>query len=235
MRRAPDAVAVYVGAEDPSPMDTPLLLAAALSVGLAPAARADVPRLELGARAGYAVALGDAARDVGMKELAVTSQAPLQLEVSARAWRDLSAGLYASYGLGRADGAAIFGACGVPGVSCSGRVVRAGIQGRWSFPHVQPFVPWAGGGLGWEWAKVEGKDVTGRSTADVHGYELTLQGGGDYRVTPRLAVGPYVQLGLGRYQRDRVTVGGADAGRGAITHPAFHGWLGLGVAGRLDV
>lgn len=217
-------------------MRTPLPIAAvALCVALAPAARAAVPPLELGARAGYAVALGDAARDVGMRELTVASQVPLQLEVSARLWRDLSAGLYASYGFGRADDAALFGACGVPGVSCSGRVLRAGIQGRWSFPDVQPFVPWAGAGLGWEWARVEGKDVTGRSTIDLDGLDLSLQGGGDYRLTSRLAIGPYVQLGLGRYRRDRVTVGGTSAGSGSIAHPAFHGWLGLGVAGRLDV
>lgn len=209
-------------------------LPVALALVLAAAPGAALPPVELGARAGFATALGDAARDVGMNELTVTSQLPLQLDGWARVWREVAAGAYLSYGLGRAGGAAIFGACGVPGVSCSGRAIRAGVQGRWSLAQASP-VPWAGLGLGWEWARVEGKDATGTSRVDVSGPELTLQAGADWRVTPRLAVGPHVQLGIGRYRSAEVAVGGATVRSGAIAHQAFHGWLGLGAGGRFDL
>jgi hypothetical protein len=127
----------------------------------------------------------------------------------------------------------MYGFCGMRGVSCSGHTVRAGVQGRWSFTSV-PFVPWVGAGLGWEWATVEGKEPAGTSHLSANGLELTLQGGGDYRVTPRLAVGPYVQLGLGRFRSGDAEVSGARSS-GGIADKAFHGWLGLGLAGRFDL
>lgn len=210
-------------------------LLAALAVLVPAAARAALPPLEVGARAGWATAFGDAAKDVGMDELAVGAQVPVQLEAGARLLPALAAGVYASYGVGRVSDAAIFGACGTPGVSCSGRDVRAGVQGRWAFTSVQPFVPWAGAGLGWEWAHAEGKDVGGTDSVDVNGFELSLQGGGDWRVTPRLSVGPWIQLAAGRYQSGKVAVAGTTVGSGAITHKTFHGWLGLGVGGRFDL
>lgn len=218
-------------------MRTPLLLAVlAVLAALVPAApRAAVPPLEVGARVGYASAFGDAARSTPMKDFTITSQVPLQLELSARLRPELAAGLYASYGLGRAGDAAIYGQCGARGASCSGRAIRAGAQGRWSFTGVQPFVPWAGAGLGWEWARVDASDPAGGSTVDVNGLELSLQGGGDYRVARRVTVGPYVELGLGRYRAGEVTVSGVSVASGGISHKALHGWLGLGVAGRFEL
>jgi outer membrane autotransporter protein len=215
-------------------MRTPLLLAAVLAALVPAASRAALPPLEVGARLGWASAFGDAAKDTSMKDFTITSQLPLQLELSARLRPALAAGVYASYGFGSAKDTAMFGFCGVAGVKCSGHAVRAGVQGRWSFTSVQPLVPWVGAGLGWEWATVEGKEPSGTSHLSANGLDLSLQGGGDYRVTPRLALGPYVQLAIGRYGSGDAQVSGATSS-GGIANKAFHGWFGLGVAGRFDL
>jgi Autotransporter beta-domain len=218
-------------------MRTPLL-AGALAALLAPAApRAATPPVTLGARIGYAAAAGDAAKGVEMRELTIASQVPVQLDATVRVWRDLEAGAYLSYGFGQADRRALFGACEAAGVSCSGRSWRLGAQAVWSFRGqlAAPVVPWAGLGLGWEWASIEGKDPTGTSTVSVNGLELALQAGAGYRVNAQLSVGPYLSLSLGRYRAGEVKVGGATLASGGVVDKTFHEWLGAGVAGRFDL
>lgn len=203
-------------------------------VATAPAAAAALPPLEVGARVGWATALGDAAKDTPMKDFTITSQVPVQLDAWVRLRPALAAGLYASYGVGFAPDTSMFGFCGASGASCSGRAVRAGLQGRWSFGSARRFVPWAGAGLGWEWATVEGKDAAGTSHVSANGLDVTLQGGGDWRVGPRLAVGPYVQLGIGRYRSGEAQISGTTSS-GGVADKTFHGWLGLGIAGRFEL
>jgi hypothetical protein len=212
------------------------LAAALLALLLAPAAALALPTVELGARVGYAAAFGYAAEDVQMKEFTIASQIPIQLDAAVKLREELSVGLYGAYGPGKVDSAALFGACDVAGTSCSGHAWRIGVQGRWTFTSLRwALLPWVGAGLGWEWATLDAKDPTGSSTIGVNGGELSLQGGGDWRVAPSFAVGPYLQLGIGRYQRGEVKVDGADVGSGAISRKAFHGWFGAGVAGRFEL
>jgi hypothetical protein len=114
-------------------------------------------------------------------------------------------------------------------------VIRAGLQGRRSFEALGPFVPWAGAALGWEWASIEGRDVAGTSRAAANGWEASLEAGGEARVATRLSVGPYATLGVGRYVGRTQELRGAGATSGTAGGPAFHGWFGLGLAGRLDL
>ena len=212
-----------------------LVRASLVAALLAPAAaRAEVP-VELGARVGFAAAFGDAAGQVRMKEATIASQVPLELDASVRLRSELTAGLYGSYGPGQVSGAALSGACALPGVSCSGHAWRAGVQARWVFSAVRPpMVPWVGASVGWEWAAVEGRDVAGSSRVDLSGLDAALQAGGALRVGERLAVGPYLQLGVGRYLRADAR-GGAAPSSGALAARAFHGWFGVGVAATFDL
>jgi len=219
-------------------MRTPFL-AGALAALLVPAApRAELPKLALGARLGYAAAAGDAAKGVPMKDFTIASQVPLQLDATARVWRELDAGAYVSYGFGQVDRRSIFGNCAAAEFSCSGHAWRLGAQAIYSFRGLAlpvPVVPWAGAALGWQWATVEGKAPIGASTVSLNGLELGLQAGASWRVSERLAVGPYLSLALGRYRAGEVTVAGSASSRGGVVDKTFHEWLGAGVAGKLDL
>lgn len=218
-------------------MRTLLPAALALAALLVPAAARPEPlRIAAGARLGWAAAAGDAAKGLPVREFALASQVPLQLDATLRAWRALDAGAYLSYGIGGVDRRAIFGLCGGAGADCSGRAWRAGVQARWSFPALRDrLVPWAGVALGWQWASVDLEGPLGASRLSANGLEAGVQGGAAWRVTPRLSAGPYLSLSVGRYRSGEVVVGGSASSRGDVVDKAFHEWLGAGVAGRFEL
>jgi outer membrane autotransporter protein len=195
-------------------------------------------QFQLGARVGYAPAMGDAAKDFKMKDFGVKSQIPIQIDASYRATPDLAVGVYGSYGIGQTDSSGFYGACGVSGVSCSGSTLRFGVQGLYAFNQVQSvLVPWLGLGLGWEQAKskISGGGVTGEFTLD--GYELALQAGGDYKVSDQFSVGPYVMFSIGQYRNAKVTNNYNPAYNvsGSIDEKANHQWFGFGLAGKFNL
>ena len=199
------------------------LLLAAL---LLPAAARAQPSAAL--RLAYAPALGDLARGVPMSD-AMSSQIPVQLDLL---WRfgQLSAGAYGSWGLGQASG----DACKA-GASCSASVVRVGAQALWAW---EPFgeariLPWAGAGLGWEWAFQSAERLGSRTSYTWSGAELALQGGAEWPIAGRFGVGPFLLLGGGRYAREAVDTS-ADSGSADIGTKAFHVWIHVGVRGRVD-
>lgn len=212
-----------------------LLLLALAALAVPAASHAQV---QLGVRVGYAPAMGDAAKDLKMKDFGVKAQIPIQLEAGYRVTPDLVAGLYGSYGIGQTDSSGFFGACGAGGVSCSGSTLRFGVQGLYTFSAVKaPLVPWAGVGLGWEQAKtkISVGGATGEFTLD--GVELALQVGGDYRVSEQLSVGPYVMFSLGQYRNAKVTnnVDPTFNRSGSIEQKATHEWFGFGLAGKFNL
>jgi hypothetical protein len=193
---------------------------------LLPAAARAQPTAAL--RLAYAPALGDLARGVPMSD-AMRSQVPVQLDLLWRFGR-ASAGAYGSWGLGQAGG----DACRA-GASCSASVTRAGVQGLWAFEPLGEtgIVPWAGLGLGWEWAFQESERLGSRTSTTWSGAELSLQGGAEWPVAGRFGVGPFLLLGGGRYAREAVDTS-ADSGAADIGTKAFHLWIHVGVRGRVD-
>lgn len=207
----------------PAPrLATPLLVAALL---LPAAARAQ-PSLAL--RLAYAPALGDLARGVPMSD-AMSSQIPVQLDLLFR-FGMASAGAYGSWGLGQASG----DACKA-GASCSASVVRAGVQALWAFEPLGEtrIVPWAGLGLGWEWAFQRTERLGSRISTTWSGAELAVQGGAEWPLAGRFGLGPFVLLGGGRYAREAVDTS-ADSGSADIGTKAVHLWIHVGVRGRVD-
>ncbi len=202
------------------------LLVAALLLPTAAAAQRGVG-VEAGLRVAWAPAFGSAARLVPMSE-AIPWQVPIQADLLWSSER-FAAGGYASWGPGGAPAQA----CG-DGASCSSQDLRAGFQAygrfpRWSFGAA----PWAGAGLGWEWASQRRERLGAATTTRWNGPELFAQGGAEWRLGRGFGAGPFVLLGAGRYERLSVETG-SDTGSADVADRAVHGWLQLGVRGTFD-
>jgi hypothetical protein len=187
--------------------------------------------VSLGTRLGYSTAVGDVRGDLAMNRW-VDRHIPIQLDVLVRVKPRVSLGAYLSYGIGLPSGDAkdfceLFG-CWLP-------VVRAGVQAVYEHPG-RRLVPWAGAGLGYEW-NIASFDPRGRQPLNVklRGVEwLNVQGGADWRLGRRFALGPFLMATLARYSPANAVPGNAGAaasGSGA----AIHSWLQLGVRGRVDL
>jgi hypothetical protein len=199
------------------------LAAAAL---LLPAAARAQPTAAL--RLAYAPALGDLARGVPMSD-AMGSQIPIQLDLLWRAG-PVSAGAYGSWGPGQVGAEGCAG-----GASCSASVRRAGAQANLALAPLGDtgITPWAGLGLGWEWATQRRERPGATTTSTWSGAELALQGGAEWPIAGRFGAGPFVLLGLGRYARQSVDTS-VESGSAAIDRKAVHVWVHVGVRGRVD-
>ncbi len=201
-------------------MRTPLAAAAVLVAlcGARPARAEPVLALRLG----VAPALGSVAADVPVSD-AITTQYPIQLDAL---WREgsLAGGLYGSWGPARV------GRCG--DASCSASVTRLGVQATWTFADVGRAEPWVGVASGYEWA-TQDRTRGGTVTTSWRGFELlAAQGGIEWRVWSRLALGPYALLAVGRYTDVSLDTGYGSAS-GEIANRAVHAWFHVGVRARL--
>lgn len=202
-----------------------LLMIGAIAVGLAlpTASRA---QFTLGARLGYAPAMGDFSKDNPQKDL-VKSQIPIQVDGLYRFTPEIAAGLYFSYGIGQLN-SDVSDQCDATGIDCSVSAMRLGLQGTYSLTKVSPtIVPWLGAGIGFEWLSVKQSLGGFSATADTTGFEfLNLQGGADYKVAEKFALGPYVLFSIGQYS----SVEG-----NSITDKGIHEWLHFGIRGKFDL
>lgn len=197
-------------------------LHAAALLALAAAASPARAGPEVALRVGVAPALGEATGDLPMSE-AMRLQFPLQLDAG---WRrgPLAAGAYLSWAVAagpRCDA----------GVTCSASIWRTGFAGTWHFPVPSRARPWAGAGGGWEWAASSRRNG-GTIETTWSGWELFAQGGVEWRVARRIALGPYATVAAGRYTRYGVETP-VESGAAAVLRPAFHFWLHAGVRARL--
>jgi outer membrane protein W len=219
-----------------------LVLGVAMALALPTASRA---QFTVGARLGFAPAMGDAAKEAttgqalkmsdGMK-----SQIPLQLEAAYRLTKEFALGAYLSYGFGQIGGA-LSDDCSASGQSCSAHDTRFGIQALYTFTQANPqFVPWVGVGLGYEWGTWE---ATGGGQPDLSftfkGWEfLNLQVGGDFFATPQFSFGPYLMLSIAQYSDVEVTSGGMTVS-GSLSDAGFdktvHEWFSFGIRGKFDL
>jgi hypothetical protein len=203
---------------------TPIALAAAAL--LAPSV--SQAQLSLGLRAGYAKATGDLAKvdgaSISQKDF-VSSQVPIQLDLDYRLFLGLTVGVYASYGFGSVSDAAA--GCSATGVSCTGRIVRAGAQATFTFP-LPLLKPWVGAGMGYEWARVARSSAKALTASGLEAFNGQL--GLDLDLG-YLRVGPFLTYTLGKY--DASTLGDATVGS-ADVQAARHGFLYYGLRLRVD-
>lgn len=241
-----------------------LTLVATLAVALPTAAHA---QLSLGFRLGYAPAMGDAYKFKSTGDPTVdgtpakmsdgvSSQIPLQVEAAYRITPQLALGAYASYGFG--DGGPSFASaaagqdfCSAGGggvsIDCSSSIYRLGVQGTFAFTMVSPtFVPWAGVGFGWEWSRakadISGGGIGGAFEENLDGFELTMQGGGEWKIGRVFALGPFLQYSIGRYSGGELKMSGfgalgpdQSAKFSDFADTALHEWLTVGVRGRFEL
>lgn len=211
-----------------------ILVAVALAAPTAAAAQ-----LGVGLRVGWAAASGDAAEGETLSD-GFESQVPIQLDALYAVTRDFAVGGYFSWGFGRIGDELDRDLCSIPGVDCSARSIRLGVQGVYTANALgTAFVPWAGLGFGWEWARFEAeRSGFGRAEISYDGIELLyLSAGGDYRVSDRFAFGPFFSLSVVEFRHQRVesTAAPSENLDREIPDKALHEWLQLGVRGRFSL
>lgn len=201
----------------------------------------DVPSgIELGLRTGYAIPLGSIAGggNANLGDL-LSGVIPVWIDAGYRlASPNLFLGAYFQYGIGLVSGNAAnafapgSGAqCGQGGLSCSGNVLKYGIQAHYHIAPAATFDPWVGLGIGMETlngsASFGGQSVSGSYS----GWDyLILQAGGDFHVTQSFGLGPMVMFSLGQYNN------ASSQGQSAsIDQTAMHEWITIGVRGVYDI
>jgi len=199
-------------------------LAARAQVTPAPAsglARIDRRGFDLGLRAAYALPMGSLRSGVDLGD-AVSGLIPLQVDALYRINGQYAVGAYASYGFAFIKDAA----CG-NGASCSGSVLRLGVEGIVRFAVSGSFIPWVGAGIGYESLKIKASTGATSLTSTANGIELlTLQGGGELVTAPDFAVGPFVSLSIGQYRSASNGTVNQD-----IADKSIHEWFQIGIRG----
>jgi hypothetical protein len=212
-----------------------ILTAAALL--LAPAA--SHAQVVLGARLGVAVGMGDVGGGYG-DSLAMSDwtrgQVPLQLEMLFKATPQLAIGPYFSYGWARLGHDLESQVCDVPGIACSASIVRLGVEALYTIPQRGQFEPWLGFGLGYEWSKLHASGAGVSGEIKFSGLEfLNLQVGGDFKVSRRFGLGPFMKLAFARYSNADATGDFSGMGPTDIPDEKVHEWLEIGVRGAFDL
>jgi len=124
--------------------------------------------------------------------------------------------------------------------SCDGSVITLGIEGTYRINPGQPFVPWVGAGLLYEWTSVDWTTnvVNANGGTTVSGILPMLQAGGDFHVGQQLVLGPFIEGAFGRFDSasTRTMLGNQSFEMNAdIQDTAWHTWVTLGVRGAFDI
>ncbi len=176
-------------------------------------------------RSGYGLPLGDAVAGSRLSD-AVGRQIPLWLDAGWRLDERLALALFAQYGFGT-------GMACAAGADCTASVIRFGAEVLYRFLPDAPFDPWAGAGVGWEISRTKSSASGLETRTTAQGFELVdLQAGGDWRVAPRLTVGPWASLSLARYGSLETTT--PLGSQPDVSGKTWHLWLQLGLMGRYD-
>jgi hypothetical protein len=172
-------------------------------------------QVTLGLRAGFAPATGDAF-DGGKMSDGVKSQVPIQVDALYAVMPNLKLGGYFSYGFGQVASDL--------GNDVSSKNMRFGVEGIYQLKPMGKITPWAGVGIGYEIATLE----QGSDSVTSSGFEFAnLQLGGDYKVTEKVGVGPFVMVSVGQYSKVMDETTGFDK--------AVHEWLQFGIRGTFDL
>jgi hypothetical protein len=211
-----------------------------LSAAASPARAGEPSGLSFGLRTGYGIPLGEAADGVKLKDLA-SGAVPVQLECGWRFDEHWLAGAYYSWGpTFVADGAeTALAARGATDVSGHFEQ-RIGVQGIYTFSPMKKLAPWAGVGVGYEWTRYADAKVDGREVeVGLRGFEAMVQAGADYRLNPRLSVGPFATFNVGQYRSTIEWVENGDdldtSADASIGDRGVHEWIQLGIRGTFDL
>lgn len=201
-----------------------LLLLAALAA--APSARADEATrmgLSFGARAAYAWPFGDLAKDVPLTGTVKSSDTfdrmiPIWVDATLRLGGGVELGPYFQYGW-------VSGKSGF----ADAKDWRVGAQLNYRLTPAGGLTPWLGVGAGWEWLKFDNSTGFSGGNPDVSGFDTMVQAGADFRVSPNVAIGPFVAITFGRFSSGDLFDAPINAGKG------WHEWLHVGAKLSFDL
>ena len=200
----------------------------------APAASASTDSgipISIGLRVGYALALGNAAKDSPMSD-SFKGAIPFTLDALFRVTRAFRVGLYGSYAIVSLGDAAKRGA------DLSGSWLKYGLELQYHLSPEASMNPWVGYGIGLENVKASGS-VSGITVSNaITGIEFAhLMAGLDFKATSALSVGPFVDFSLGQYSSTHAEINGTEipGTGGDIKDKAMHMWLYLGLRGNYDL
>lgn len=207
-----------------------VVVTAFLGLALVSPAEAQEGRLNVGVRGSFGMPFGEARGGTDLKDV-TTRAIPVQVDVDYRIDESWSAGIYAFYGpVTVADATRRqLEASGLRSIG-GHRQQRVGVQVTRTFRPAARLSPWVGLAAGYDWTRYAwAKLATGEETEiGVSGLEATLQAGGSYKVTPRLAIGPFAAFDLGRYGKDVVWVQRAGNSSTNIADKGLHQWVRFG-------
>ena len=187
--------------------------------------------ISIGLRVGYALALGNVAKDSKMSD-SFKGAIPFTLDALFRVTRAFRVGLYGSYALVSLGDAAKRGA------DLSGSWLKYGLELQYHISPEASMNPWVGYGIGLESVKASGS-ISGITVSQaINGIEFAhLMAGLDFKATSALSVGPFVDFSLGQYSSTKLEVNGTEipGSRGDIKDKAMHMWLYLGLRGNYDL
>jgi hypothetical protein len=193
----------------------------------ADAAGLDKPGWDFGARLGYALPFGNTVAETKLSD-ALSGAVPLVLEAGYRINGNVTIGGLFQYAVAQIKN------CD-PGADCSASVVRLGIEAIYNFNLEGSFTPWLGLGTGYEW--LGASESAGGQTLSVglHGFEfVTAHVGGDFRLSPRFNLGPFVSFSVGEYGTATAEMGGMSASQD-IPDKKMHQWLQMGIRGKFGI
>jgi outer membrane protein W len=211
--------------------------------------------LALGLRVGYAIPMGKAGavpsqtgaantRKDGLPDT-VTGMVPLWFDVGYRLNPALYLGAFFQYGFAFVNKDNVTG-CD-QGISCSAHDISFGANLHYHILPDAPFDPWLGVGFGYEFLTgsesgsvvLGGQNITIDGSTTLKGFQfLVLEAGGDFKATPALAVGPFVNFALGKYATysSSVTLSSTSQDRsGDVQDSGLHEWLTFGLRGQYNL
>ena len=209
------------------------VLTLAIGMALSSGARAqdpmDRPGLDIAVRFGFAYPFGKVTGDPGDGlSQGFSGAVPIVLEAGYRINAYVTVGVLAQLGYALVAENQTTGCGG--SVSCSGSVMRLGIEALFRIPVEGPVVPWLGVGTGYEWLSIDASGYGATDSVGAHGFELaTLQGGGDFHISSSFSLGPFVSFSLARFD----TATGTDSAD--IQNKALHEWLQIGLKGTFSL
>ena len=193
----------------------------------------DKPGFDFGVRLGYALPFGNTAGTDKLSD-GITGAVPVVLEAGYRLNASFTVGALFQYGLAQVKENATTSCGGA--VSCSGSVIRLGIEGIYNFNLDTALTPWVGLSTGYEWFGISLESAGQKGSVDTKGFEFaTLHAGADYRTSPQLSFGPFLSFSLAQYSTASAEVPGLASVSMDVTDKKIHEWLQIGVRGRFGI
>jgi hypothetical protein len=194
----------------------------------------------LAASAGWGVPagkVGDLGKSGGSSDLsdAISGWVPFALELGYRMIPHLSVSATFQYGFGLLDRCS----------DCSSHDLSGGANLAWHSTPVEAYTSWVALGVGYERlsvrahaAAMDGFPNLDRQTTLSGIQFLNLRVGGDVAASPRVSMGAFAGVSLGRYgsTSGTVTIGDrAESVSADIEDPDVHAWFTLGLRCRFDL